>query len=323
MSKISTFWTDPLHFWSFLLITFSLNLLFIKQAVAFQGSSEPEECYLFHEKDGMVVMEVESVAATGDWELKTDYEGLTGSGYYEWTGADHFYVGGEGTLRYNVMIENSGLYQFQLRSYNPDTDHTEHNDVWLRFPGHETILDNHEKIPADEWVKVFHYVTQDWTWLTLADGGHNIFVEIKEPGRFSIELSGRSSKFSIDRIALHKENEEIATDITLSESQSQTEECEDSEVPVGIAEMEFSESVKLYPNPVKDQFLLDFGNGAYGTARLWLTNLSGKILMQKEVVLEAGKINTPLEGHLAAGTYILKVNLNNKQVGYYKLIKSE
>lgn len=195
---------------------FFFNFYF--ESAAFQTSQHLRECNVFYEQEEMVIIEAESVPEEGDWKLKTAHAGYTGNGYYEWTGPDHFFAGGEGILRYDFMINAPGLYQFQLRSFNPDNDHTEHNDVWLKFPGQQVLLENHETIPADEWVKVFHYITQSWTWLTITEGGYKVFVYFDQPGRYTVELSGRSSKFAIDRMALHKDQEELATWIGMEES---------------------------------------------------------------------------------------------------------
>jgi hypothetical protein len=200
---------------------FLLNLFFINGTLAFQSI---DECNVFYEKDGIVVVEVESVPPSEDWVLKASHDGYTGSGYYEWTGPDHFFAGGYGTLSYDIMINTPGTYQFQVRSFNPSNDATEHNDVWVRFPGRETILQNNHKEPAGEWVKVFHYITQDWTWLTLAEGGHKVYVKFDYPGRHTVELSGRSQDFAIDRFTLHNAQEYVATNV--SRGQSEMRPCD-------------------------------------------------------------------------------------------------
>jgi hypothetical protein len=185
------------------IISFCSIFLFVSSAscLAFQNL---RECDVFYEKDGIVMMEVEAAPVNEDWKLKTAHSGYSGSGYYEWTGPDHFYAGGYGTLKYEFIIQTPGRYQLRIRSFNPSNDHTEHNDVWIRFPGKETILANGHRERPNDWVKLFHYITKQWTWLSLAEGGYDIFVEFAHPGRYSFEMSGRSEGFAVDRIALQK-----------------------------------------------------------------------------------------------------------------------
>jgi hypothetical protein len=166
------------------------------------------ECGVFMEKDGRVIIEVESAPPTGEWAFKTDLEGYTGKGYYEWEGPNHFHVPGNGLLQYKIYISTPGLYRFQIRSFVPGPSTTEHNDVWMRVKDKATILKRWQmedkSEPVNHWNKVYHGDVGHWVWHSNAEGGYEIHVELEE-GFHTLELSGRSTGYNIDRMVLYRQ----------------------------------------------------------------------------------------------------------------------
>jgi len=65
-----------------------------------------------------------------------------------------------------------------------------------------------------------------------------------------------------------------------------------------------SESVNIYPNPVTDGFYI---NGLEGTGVLILTDLSGKVLLTKQVETK----DYVSVGYLPKGVYIVKITTVN------------
>ena len=149
----------------------------------------------FKEQNGLVVMEVESVPVSGSWVKETSMGGYTGSGYYTWRGPTQFNTPGQGVLKYQVTITNPGKYNFRIHNRHDAADATASNDVFARLNG-------------GSWTKTFSYVRGQWTWVTNFDYGHGNQPQASyylSAGTHTIEISGRSAGFSIDRISLYKD----------------------------------------------------------------------------------------------------------------------
>ena len=63
----------------------------------------------FQEQNGQVVIEIEAEPPNGGWTKKTAASGYKGSGYFEWTGPNHFSDPGNGKLTYKIQINNPGI----------------------------------------------------------------------------------------------------------------------------------------------------------------------------------------------------------------------
>ena len=177
-------------------------------------SINPAQAATFVAQDGIVMMEAESTAATGDWQTQTSFGGYSGSGYHIWTGSDSFNVStaGRGTLTYRFRIEQAGNYQMIWRSRIGRGDlASEHNDSWVRFPSGRNVS-GEEAI--DGWTKVFMNQKNRWFWgsFTVDFVGRPI-RQYFSAGEHTMQISGRSSGHAIDRIALFAYN-----DVSFSES---------------------------------------------------------------------------------------------------------
>ncbi|MEO1441798.1 MAG: Ig-like domain-containing protein [Chloroflexota bacterium] len=185
--------------------------------------------YQFLEENGLVIIEAESQPAAGDWNLKTAISGFTGSGYLQWDGNNFFDNPGNDVIEYKIRINNPGRYRFTMRSRNPTSNGTEHNDLWLRFPdaeafyGYKAGIDEFvypagngrgpggsdqtpypEGASADGWLKAFMNTPNAWHWAAAtSDGeGHLIYVEFERSATYTLQISGRSNLFIIDRLVL-------------------------------------------------------------------------------------------------------------------------
>jgi hypothetical protein len=204
------------------------------------GCASPTDTGTFVESGGLVIVEAESVPTAGDWDQGTATDGYTGSSYLEWTGPDLFSKPGEGLLSYQLEISTPGTYRFRWRSrINVGTNNTEHNDAWLRFPDADDFYGqknssivypkgsgkspNPNGAGKDGWFKVYQNTRDKWSWdaRTSDHDAHNIYVRFDNPGTYTMEISGRSFGFALDRIVLFTDSvsNNDATDEDAGQSQ--------------------------------------------------------------------------------------------------------
>ncbi|WP_378187024.1 DUF5060 domain-containing protein [Aquimarina sp. W85] len=201
--------------------------------------NEGNNCDIYEEKDGLVVIEAENLSILGDWNKKNTISGFTGSGYLEWTGPNHFNAPGNGLINAKIKINSPGRYKFQWRSKVGEGESaTEANDTWLKFPdadafyaqkGSEKIYPkgsgltpNPEGAGGQGYFKVYSTGTTNWTWTTKTSDKdpHDIFIEFDSPGVYTMLISGRSKHHVVDRVTLNKSSVN-ATIISLEETKCQ------------------------------------------------------------------------------------------------------
>ncbi len=180
--------------------------------------------FIFNEKEGLVLVEFENAKFTADWNLKTDGNTSSGSGYMVWDGTQSLGNPGNGTATYTLNIQNAGTYQFLWHSAVKKGDNgTEHNDTWLRFnnaddfygqnnQGNSTVYPkdtgktpNPEGASKDGWLKIYrsgNNLDFKWQASTNDNNAHDIFVVFDNPGTYLMEISARSSGHGIDKFVL-------------------------------------------------------------------------------------------------------------------------
>lgn len=199
------------------------------------------------EKDGLVVVEMESIPLNKYWEQSNDVEGATGTCAIQWTGNTYFDDVSNGQMTYYVQINTPGTYAFNWRVAIARGDsRSEHNDTWLKIDGvkhYYGINDEGHKVkphpyckegtefecPNKEeglegYMKIYGGAVNDYVWVANTSDGrrHNIEIEVEEPGIISIHIAGRSSYHAIDRFVLYKKDavsEEKALDISNTPSE--------------------------------------------------------------------------------------------------------
>lgn len=198
----------------------------------------------FAEQGGLAVIEVESQPLADGWLAQTAIDGFTGGSYYQWAGGNQSNNPGEGLLAYKIRIDTPGTYRFQWRSrIATGESNSESNDAWLRFPDaadfyglknagqpDESIVyprgSGKTPLPegsgADGWFKIYQNNRTIWNWQanTSDNDAHQIFVEFDQPGIYTLQVSGRSEGFGIDRMVLYTSavNTSTATDVTQPET---------------------------------------------------------------------------------------------------------
>ena len=86
--------------------------------------------------------------------------------------------------------------------------------------------------------------------------------------------------------------------------------------PVGINELLSNANVSLYPNPVSNQLNIDFGNYKQEVIKMELIDITGKMLMQKQLLQPGNSINL---SDLDAGMYFVRLS-NGKTSATHKIM---
>lgn len=136
--------------------------------------------------NGVVVMECESNAATGSWSFETALGGFSGEGYLRWSGPNHFGTPGVDVLSYAFRVDAPGDFVMRLWSQQNHSDSTEENDCWVRLDG-------------GAWEKLFGFQTNAWNPNAVIEGPNDILQATLAGGVHTLEFSGRSNNFKIDR----------------------------------------------------------------------------------------------------------------------------
>ena len=155
-------------------------------------SAAPLVAQQFCEEDGLVVMEVESVPPAGDWVEESSLADASGT-YYRWAGANQFNTPGFGVLSYTIQVTTPGTYNLRIRNYHDNPDVTLENDCWVRMNN-------------STWTKVYSSLANTWLWQSVFDpvSGPDVSASyVLSAGTHTLQISGRSFDFRIDRIHLY------------------------------------------------------------------------------------------------------------------------
>lgn len=163
---------------------------------------------VYQESGGVVVVEIESHAVAGGWARETALAGFTGSAYYTWRGPDLFSSPGSGVLRFRFTVSTAGTWHFRIHNRHDFADSTEENDCFTRMDG-------------GAWVKTFSGTRGQWTWATNHEFDANTKPAAQytlSAGTHTLEFSGRSRNFSIDRFHLYRDGTADPTDTSRPQS---------------------------------------------------------------------------------------------------------
>jgi hypothetical protein len=81
--------------------------------------------------------------------------------------------------------------------------------------------------------------------------------------------------------------------------------------------------IELSPNPVIDDISLRFSASENGLTKVGIFNIYGKELLSKQSTINKGSVCMHLNGFskLPPGTYIARLSVNGKNIGYQKLLR--
>lgn len=152
------------------------------------GSSVSKNAEYFDEEEGLLVIEGEDLPQLDNWAVKSIKPGYTGDGYLEWQGSDVLSNPGSDLIELTLKVTSPGSYSFHIRGND--------GSAWIRFP-------NASKVHADSldgWVEVGATGEQSWAW--SSDLGTGLKVDFEEPEYYTLQISGGSETFAIDRLVL-------------------------------------------------------------------------------------------------------------------------
>jgi hypothetical protein len=159
------------------------------------------------ENNKYVVIEVEDVERGYDhthWQMFTEPEGWTGSGYLVWKGTA---IGGHDKesvnyqdiedarkLTYSIKINNPGVYFLKVRNYHVGKGSGDHifdgdNDCFI-------------SINKSDFGKQYDFNIKEFTWCETGNWRKAYLAE----GIHEVSLAGRSVDFGADRICLFHED---------------------------------------------------------------------------------------------------------------------
>jgi hypothetical protein len=184
----------------------------------------------FHEKNGLVVVECESVPAGDSWVLRSGsyvlkgtntVAGYTGNGCYHFTGNTETSGSVKGTMAYLIHITNPGKYRLYLRGMEAPIESgagDQANDCYIKMVGQSGCEGTFTK-----YVRLGN--SYEWTFgIRLECSSHTFSDAIYElsAGTHTFQIAGRSKNFLIDRFVLinSAKSQENPTNLNLAESSS-------------------------------------------------------------------------------------------------------
>ena len=149
------------------------------------------------EQNGMLLIDIDSAPAVGGWVFENSATGFFGNGYYTYRGEESLGQPNNSLLSYPIYINDPGVYEVHLWNYHDNPDSTQSNDAWLQISG-----------GVRSWVKTFSSPRDQWNWDNLfepsAGNQTGPIVSFPAAGPYTLEITGRSNGFSIDRIIVVK-----------------------------------------------------------------------------------------------------------------------
>ncbi|MGJ8679038.1 malectin domain-containing carbohydrate-binding protein [Paraglaciecola sp.] len=202
---------------------------------------------MFVEKDGLLVVEMESTDHPQGWKFETGRD-AAGAGYLNMLAAQAAWKPSnvKEIINVRIKINNPGKYQFQWRNLitKEGVPSTEHNDSYLKihadkFYGQKgtNIVCPKQLAPENKctpsgrtlageavlgYFKVYRSGSpiDQWKWSTFTSDsdGHTIFAEFEKAGEYEIEIANRSDYHAIDRFVLFRDGNET-NNVTKSKAQ--------------------------------------------------------------------------------------------------------
>lgn len=180
---------------------------------------------LFEGKDGLVMIESESTSSSeGQWDKTTSVVDYTGECYLEFTGNSPNSGPATSPLKYHFTVDMDGIYQLQIRAHKrlmgddgKKARGDQCNDCYIRLDGDFESGNVAPLAVLKKNTKVFVHgkSAESWDWARNLDyhdeasgksGKPDIRYKLKKGEKYTLIISGRSQRFSMDRIVISHES---------------------------------------------------------------------------------------------------------------------
>ena len=312
---------------------FSYIILALLILSSFFSSAQDCQNVPFEEKNGLLVVEIESVPLKSGWKKETNANGFTGNAYYRWDGGNKLTEPGNGTLEYKIKINTPGIYRFQMHmKVGSGSSNTDSNDSWLKIPDADDFFGEHNNgsivrphgVCTDDcpngqgkegWFKMYSAGTTDWTWKTLTSdrSGHKIYADFSKAGVYTVLVSGRSEDHLIDRFIMYNSSKTENQATNLNNPETLCESTTSLEDNWGFV------LTSVFPNPGNGKIQIGLNAKTPGIISMAIHNLIGQEIYRESWNANGGEQKKALDlSHLDNGMYIL--SLFNQNIRQSKMI---
>ncbi|MEM1109156.1 MAG: hypothetical protein AAGH99_10770 [Planctomycetota bacterium] len=153
--------------------------------------------------EDLVIIEAEDMRSTSGWEVRKD-DRASGGRYVTFTANNSFKKVTPHRLGTTFEVPAAGRYTVKWFMRQPDgVPGDQCNDAWINFP-------DAKQIGREEFTGFHKFVGRSRTHFGLngtieIHGKHAwLSVEFPKPGKYRLELAGRSQGFQLDRIVLYR-----------------------------------------------------------------------------------------------------------------------
>ncbi|WP_298534464.1 T9SS type A sorting domain-containing protein [uncultured Algibacter sp.] len=192
---------------------------------------EEEDCDP-EEVDGLLVFEAERFNLQGAWKIGNDAAKASSGKYIYYDGPNSYQnVNSANNISYTFKINNPGTYTFKWTMRQPPEEQGSDlgNDAWFYFSN--DIARGNGGVVLKQFYKYVGRSDDDFTLNGAAEishESHGVSVVFPEAGDYTLNLSGRSHGFQLDRIILFKDRNlaDLPSEIALIQ---ETNTCEEEE----------------------------------------------------------------------------------------------
>lgn len=244
-----------------------------------QAASENEDCEP-EEVDGLLVFEAERFELNGDWKLGEE-ESASGGKYIYFDGPNSYQqYRASNVISYDFKINNPGTYSFKwvMRQPAEEAGGDLGNDAWFYFSddigrGDGQVLTTYYKFVGRSDL--------DFTLNGIAEVDHEgrgVTVVFDTAGVYTLNLSGRSHGFELDRIVLYKgiAFDELPSRIALISETNTCEEEDDN--PTGEAVSLINPFTTFDDDTLEMSLNIKYDAIATRTIKVDLTELDGTVI---------------------------------------------
>ncbi len=277
--------------------------------------------YIFQESDGLVVMEAEhyfslrdgsGACADATWGTATDFAGYLGSSYMKLTAengnGDKEVVKSVGAaIYYKVNISTTGTYTWYARcSYDDGASDSYHLGLDDGTDDLPVRMNPATDIGAD--------VYGVWGWSNTDVGGTPVTFTFDAAGEYTIAVYMREPNFRLDKIYLTLDDA-VSPSTDYTDEDPGLDETASTGGATPVSEIEVSESMDVFPNPVVDNATVAYDVFTTGKVNISVYSLTGElveVLVNEDQTAGEKQINWSVSGEMVKGIYFVKLTNGGK-----------